>query len=147
MILLEIPEGQRHQCSQWVDHLNVIKLWSGCKKEEVQLCIFTAIIALIDLLRVDQGLKYIWHPYGWVLPWIPWKRCYCLPRIKGRQHNSRELNLFSPRMLLGASLVQQNGRLQDREEDTQYMSRRRRKTTRFGQKFASLWNDLGNYLK
>ena len=43
-----------------------------------------------------------------------------LPPVTGKQHNSLGLSLFSPRMLLGASLVQQKDRLKDRRERTEY---------------------------
>lgn len=42
--------------------------------------------------------------------------------VRGRQHNSQELDLFFLHMLLGASLVQQKGRLQ--EKNSTYENRR-----------------------
>lgn len=44
------------------------------------------------------------------------KMCLGLPSARGRRHNSQGLNLFFLRMLLGASQVQQRGRLQDRRQ-------------------------------
>lgn len=38
--------------------------------------------------------------------------------VTGRQHNSQGLNLFFLHMLLGASLVQQKGRLQEKKTPT-----------------------------
>lgn len=51
-------------------------------------------------------------------PWIPWKRRNVYQLVRGRRHNSRGSNRFFPHMLLGASLVQQRGRLQHRKRGT-----------------------------